>query len=77
MTLPDDLATRLDALEAALPQLIADHPNPADFWPAFAGESDVIEDMAGEHCVQVSRRIAAMLSVHGYYLADVELDEGQ
>ena len=74
MTLPDDLATRLTALEQSLPQLIADHPDPADFWPAFAGEADVIEDMAGDHCPEVSQRIDAMLSEHGYYLGTLPLD---
>lgn len=73
MTLPDDLESRLVALEQSLPQLIADTPDPADFWPAFAGEADVIEDMAGDHCPEVSRRIDAMLSKHGYYLAGVPL----
>lgn len=74
MTLPDDLESRLVALEQSLPQLIADHPDPADFWPAFAGEADVIEDMAGDHSQAVSRRIDAMLSEHGYYLGNLALD---
>lgn len=70
----DDLTARLDALEAALPQLITDNPDPADFWPAFAGEADVIEDRAGDRCIEVSRRLDAMLAEHGYYLGTLALD---
>lgn len=39
----EDLLAKLDA---ELPSMIRDHPDDADFWPAFAGEADVIEDAA-------------------------------
>lgn len=68
----DKLTARLDALEVALPGLIAQYPDPADFWPAFAGESDAIEDAAGEHARLVRERIAAMLAVHGRYIASID-----
>ena len=42
-----ELAVLLDALERAMPTLVRDNPDPSDFWPAFAGEADVIEDGAG------------------------------
>jgi len=57
----DALALQLDAVAGALPQLLADCPDPADFWPAFAGMTDVIEDQAGPHAAYVRERIDAML----------------
>ena len=69
-----DLADRLDALEARLPQIIEDHPDPGDFWMAFAGEADAIEDSAGRHARYVANRVRAMLSVHGRYIVDVDQD---
>lgn len=71
-----ELTFQLDALEAALPGLIADNPDPADFWPAFAGQADVIEDAAGEHTQEVNQRIADMLAKHGRYIAAIPVDEG-
>lgn len=66
MTIPlSNLNRQLDALEEALPNLLADHPDPGDFWPAFAGEADVIEDHAGIHLEHVQQRLAAMLAAHG------------
>ncbi|MGN6111742.1 MAG: hypothetical protein ACTHOC_01815 [Luteimonas sp.] len=74
MQLPPDLEHRLAALEAQLPALIEANPDPGEFWMAFAGEADVIEDRAGEHLGQVSERIAAMLAKHGRYLVGVPAD---
>lgn len=59
------LNRELDALEGALPMLVADYPDPSDFWPAFAGEADVIEDNAGIHLEHVQHRLNAMLAAHG------------
>ena len=42
------IASRVDALAEQLPQLIADYPDEGDFWAAFAGVADSIEDDAGE-----------------------------
>ena len=69
-----ELTTQLDALQAQLPQLIADNPDPGDFWCEFAGQADLIEDQAGEHTALVARRIADMLAEHGRYIATI--DEG-
>ncbi len=69
----EELTQQLDALEAALPRLIDEHPEPGDFWMAFAGEADAIEDAAGEHAEAVGQRIAAMLAQHGRYMATTEL----
>lgn len=72
MTTQDQLTAMLDALEAALPAMIEDNPDPAEFWAAFAGEADIIEDQAGEHCAMVGQRIQAMLAEHGRYIAVVD-----
>src|SRR5687768_13325652 len=38
-----DLTALLDALEARMPALLGQHPDDAEFWPAFAGEAEAIE----------------------------------
>jgi len=75
MTTFDQLTTLLDALEAKLPDLLTAYPSDGDFWMAFAGEADVIEDQAGEHVGVVNQRINAMLAQHGRYIAAVEIDD--
>lgn len=42
----------------------------ADFWAAFAGLADVIEDNAGAHQELVAQRISAMLTRHGIACED-------
>ena len=74
MTTLDQLTAMLDALEAKLPDLLAAYPADGDFWMAFAGEADAIEDQAGEHVGVVNRRINAMLAQHGRYIAGIEVD---
>ena len=68
------LTAQLDELEASLPQLIADYPDDGEFWMAFAGVADVIEDQAGEHGQAVGKRLAAILAQHGRYMSYMELD---
>lgn len=75
MTSLDQLTAMLDALEAKLPDLLAAYPSHGDFWMAFAGEADAIEDQAGEHVGVVNQRINAMLAQHGRYIAAVEIDD--
>ncbi|MDF9440670.1 hypothetical protein EM864_02750 [Stenotrophomonas acidaminiphila] len=72
MTSLDQLTTLLDALEAKLPDLLAAYPADGDFWMAFAGEADAIEDRAGEHVGVVNQRISAMPAQHGRFLVGVE-----
>lgn len=61
MTVPlAELHHQVDLLEAKVPQWLEDHPDPADFWPLFAGVADAIEDSAGEHCREISERIHAI-----------------
>lgn len=69
----DDLTARLDALEAALPDLVAQHPDPAAFWGVVVREMDAIEESAGDHLSYAAERIAAMLAQHGCYVAFAEL----
>lgn len=59
------IITQLDDLEASLPAMLAEHPEEDEFWMAFAGEADVIQDNAGEHSAMVSKRIDDMLAKHG------------
>ncbi|WP_254573943.1 hypothetical protein [Stenotrophomonas acidaminiphila] len=74
MTALDQLTALLDALEAELPELLAAYPADGDFWMAFAGEAEAIEDQAGEHVGLVSQRINAMLARYGRYIAGIEVD---
>lgn len=60
----EELTQQLDALEASLPGMIKANPDPSDFWLAFAGEADVIEDAAGEQTTYVHARIDEMLIKH-------------
>ena len=78
MTLKSQLTAMLDDLGARLPQMVEENPDPGDFWPAFAGEADVIEDQAGEHCHMVAERLEAMWAEHGRYMAfsDMADDDG-
>lgn len=60
------LQKALNRIEAYLPSLLDAHPDPADFWPAFAGEADVILDGAPSHEQEwVADRIESMLTFHG------------
>ena len=72
-----ELAALLDALEQAMPAMVSDHPDPADFWPAFAGQADGIEDAAGsgEDAVYVQGRIETILANFGF--ETLHIDVGQ
>ncbi|MBB3277351.1 hypothetical protein [Pseudoxanthomonas sp. OG2] len=74
MTTLDQLTAQLEALEAKLPDLLEAYPADGDFWMAFAGEADAIEDQAAEHVGVVNQRINAMLARHGRYLVALEPD---
>lgn len=41
-----EIDARLHKLRADVPSMLADAEDEDDFWPAFAGEADVIEDGA-------------------------------
>lgn len=70
-----DLATLLDALELALPDMLARHPDEADFWSEFAGEADEIVERAepGESAY-VRGRIDCMLRNTGLIPGENEGD---
>lgn len=65
MPSPDELTRLLDDLEADLPAMVAAHPEEGDFWSAFAGQADLIDDEAGPHKEEVQARIDAMLARAG------------
>jgi hypothetical protein len=68
-----DLTTidnRLDALQEALPTMRAQAEDEGDFWMAFAGEADHLEDCAGPHAAHVAQRIREMLIIAGLPLVD-------
>jgi len=59
-----DLTTiddHLDALKSSLPRMLQDYPEQADFMNAFAGETEVVEELAGLHAEHVYARISEML----------------
>jgi hypothetical protein len=61
-----DLQKALNRIEAYLPGLLDAHPDPADFWPVFAGEADVILNVAPPHEHQwVEDKLESMLNFHG------------
>ncbi len=54
---------RLDQLDSEIPALQAEYGS--DFWAAFAGLADEIEDNAGVHAAHVAARLTAILEKHG------------
>ena len=70
-----ELAALLDALESAMPTLVRDNPDPSDFWPAFAGEADVIEDGAesGDDVRYVQKRLDELLAKHGHSILRIDV----
>lgn len=72
MTSQQRLAAMLDALETSLPAMIAAYRTDGEFWMAFAGEADLIEDQAGENSAQVQERIQTMLAKHGRMIAVIQ-----
>ena len=62
-----ELDAAFDSLAEQLPSMIAENPDEADFWPAFAGVADEIIDNAGApDCEYVSNRIETMLVAVGF-----------
>ncbi|MDH5821729.1 hypothetical protein QFW77_01800 [Luteimonas sp. RD2P54] len=70
-----ELQAQLDALQNRLPGMIAQHPDPGEFWVAFIAEADPIVEQAGAHAELATRRIQAMLAEHDRYLVDTQLDD--
>jgi len=64
------LEVQLHAFETDLHLLIQAHSSSGNFWAAFAGLADVIEDNGGAHQEWVAQRISAMLTRHGIACED-------
>ncbi|AIF48145.1 hypothetical protein HY57_13185 [Dyella japonica A8] len=66
MTTRAQLQKALNRLEAYLPHLLDQFPEPENFWPAFAGEADPVLDGAPAHDHDwVADRLESMLRFHG------------
>ena len=63
----NQIDARLHKLRADLPSMLADADDEYDFWPAFAGEADLIEDGAAsaEDCHYVRNQLNRMLQLAG------------
>lgn len=61
-----ELDAMLDRLTQAVPGMRGEHPDDADFWPAFSGEADEIVDNAGRDDYEhVQARVDAILASAG------------
>jgi hypothetical protein len=66
-----ELSAMLEALEASIPTLLAQHPDDSAFWPAFAGEADAIEETAAAEDYEFVRsRLDCILGSHGLIPSD-------
>lgn len=63
----NQLNARLHKLRVDLPSMLADSGDEDDFWPAFAGEADLIEDgaVSAEDCRYVRNQLNRMLQQAG------------
>lgn len=62
----DDLQALLNSLEADLPGMLERNPDPADFWPEFAGRADEIVDGAGpDDHDWATAKVDELLALHG------------
>lgn len=69
---PQQLDAMLGALEEDLPELVAAHPSPGEFWDAFMRRVDPIEDSAAADDDSLLPRINAMLAPYGMRIASAE-----
>lgn len=62
-----EIDARLQKLRADIPSMLADAEDEEDFWPAFAGEADLIEDgaLSAEDCRYVHNQLNRMLQQAG------------
>ena len=62
-----EIGARLQKLREDVPSMLADADDEDDFWPAFAGEADVIEDGASsaEDCRYVRNQLNRILQQAG------------
>jgi len=69
---PQQLDALLGALEQDLPELVAAHPSPGEFWEAFMRRVDPIEHSTAADDASVLPRLNAMLAPYGMRIAAVE-----
>jgi hypothetical protein len=65
MTTRATLQGALNRIEAHLPHLLEQFPEPAECWPAFAGEADAVLEDAGPEHDWVADKLESMLTFHG------------
>lgn len=71
-----ELEQRLNALEKQMPALLEANPDDADFWPAFAGIAEDIEESASAADSEFVRaRIDCILGAAGLIPSDNEGEE--
>lgn len=59
------LEAELAKLDALIPELKADYPDEADFWPAFACVADAISERVTEgHCQWWSEQLDRLMARH-------------
>jgi hypothetical protein len=63
----NEIDARLQKLREDVPSMLADAVDEGDFWPAFAGEADVIEDgaVSAEDCRYVRNQLNRILQQAG------------
>jgi hypothetical protein len=59
------LQKALNRVEAHLPYLLDQFPDPGDFWSAFAGETEAVIGGAGQEADWVADKLESMLTFHG------------
>lgn len=65
MTTRAALQKALNRIEAYLPHLLDQFPEPGEFWPAFAGEAEAVIEGAGQDHEWVADKLESMLTFHG------------
>lgn len=63
----NEIDSRLQKLRADMPSMLREAEDEDDFWPAFAGEADLIEDgaVSAEDCRYVRHQLNRMLQQAG------------
>jgi len=59
------LQKALNRLEGYLPHLLEQFPELGEFWPAFAGEAEIVLEGAGQEADWVADKLESMLTFHG------------
>lgn len=65
MTTRAALQKALNRIEAYLPHLLEQFPEPGEFWAAFADEASIVLERAGQEHDWVADKLESMLTFHG------------